>query len=58
MCFVLNLNVFNYLFGTKSFSTKYEIIDERIIDNEVANPFKILSAYLITAAIVKPPTAF
>jgi hypothetical protein len=29
-----------------------------MIEIEVANPFRILSAYLITAAITKPPRAF
>lgn len=33
-------------------------MDDRMMDNEVANPFKILSAYLITAAITSPPRAF
>lgn len=27
------------------------------MDKEVANPFKMLSAYLITAAITRPPSA-
>jgi hypothetical protein len=27
------------------------------MDKEVAKPFKILSAYLITAAITRPPSA-
>lgn len=27
------------------------------MDKEVANPFKILSAYFITAAITRPPSA-
>ena len=47
-----------YKFGTKSLSKKYDTTDERIIEIDVANPFKILSAYLITAAITKPPKAF
>lgn len=42
----------------KSFNKKQETIDDKIIEIEVANPFKILSAYLITAAITKPPKAF
>jgi hypothetical protein len=29
-----------------------------MIEIEVAKPFKILSAYLITAAITRPPKAF
>ena len=31
--------------------------DERIIDKDVANPFKILSAYFITVATTRPPIA-
>ncbi len=42
----------------KSCRTRYEIIEERMIDSEVANPFKMLSAYFITAAMTKPPHAF
>jgi hypothetical protein len=47
----------SYNVGVKSFRTKYETTDERIIERDVANPLIILSAYLITAAIIKPPTA-
>jgi len=45
------------VFGTKSLRKKYETTDDSIIDIEVANPFRILSAYLITAAITNPPSA-
>ena len=47
----------SYNDGVKSFKTKYETRDERIIESEVAKPLIILSAYLITAAIIKPPIA-
>jgi hypothetical protein len=47
----------SYNVGEKSFKIKYETTDERIIESEFAKPFIILSAYLITAAIIKPPTA-
>jgi len=43
--------------GVKSLRTKYETTDERIIDSDVAKPLIILSAYLITAAIISPPIA-
>lgn len=33
-------------------------MDERMMDSEVANPFRILSAYFITAAITSPPSAY
>jgi len=45
------------VFGIKSCRKKYETIDDRIIEIEVANPLRILSAYLITAAITNPPNA-
>lgn len=38
----------------KSKSTT-EARKERMIDSDVANPFKILSEYLITTAVTKPP---
>jgi len=41
----------------KSLRIKYEATEERIIEMDVANPFTILSAYFITAAITKPPRA-
>lgn len=46
-----------YLVGTKSCNQKKDINVERIMDNDVANPFKMLSAYLMTAAITRPPRA-
>ena len=36
------------------FSESHKIFENAV---EVANPFRILSAYLITAAITKPPRA-
>lgn len=48
----------SYNDGVKSLSTKYETTDERIIERDVAKPLIMLSAYLITAAIIKPPTAY
>jgi hypothetical protein len=42
---------------TKSFKNKYDTIDEKTIDIDVANAFIILSAYFITKAITKPPNA-
>ena len=39
----------------KSFKKQYETNDVTIIETEVANSLRILSAYLITAATVKPP---
>ncbi len=48
----------SYNVGEKSFKTKYETTDERIIESDVAKPLIILSAYLITAAIIKPPNAY
>jgi hypothetical protein len=42
----------------KSSKMKYEIIEDNIIDKDVAKPFKILSAYLITTATTMPPKAY
>lgn len=47
----------SYNVGEKSFNTKYDTTDERIIERDVAKPLIMLSAYLITAAIIKPPNA-
>ena len=33
-------------------------MDETTIETDVANPFKMLSAYLTTAAITRPPKAY
>lgn len=49
--------MFFYLVGSKSSSQKYEINVERIIESDVAKPFSMLSAYLMTAAITSPPSA-
>lgn len=46
-----------YLVGLKSFSRKYEINVETMMDREVANPLRMLSAYLMTTATTKPPRA-
>lgn len=43
--------------GSRSFNMRYESNDERMIDIEVANPFRILSAYLTVRATTNPPTA-
>ena len=34
------------------------MMDERTIDNAAAKPFKMLSAYFMTAATTNPPRAF
>jgi len=36
---------------------KYDTSEERTIEREVAKPFRILSAYFITAATIRPPAA-
>ncbi len=41
----------------KSCRKKYETTDDKMIEIEVAKPLRILSAYLITAAITNPPNA-
>ena len=46
-----------YLVGTKSSSQKKEITVDTRIDSDEANPLRMLSAYLITAATTNPPTA-
>jgi len=43
--------------GWRSFSKRYERKDDNMMDIEVANPFKILSAYFTVRATTSPPTA-
>ena len=38
-----------------SSSTHQDITDDRITARDVANPFRMLSAYLIVAATSRPP---
>lgn len=47
----------SYLVGLKSSNTKYEMRAEMMMDREVANPLRMLSAYLITMATINPPRA-
>ena len=49
--------VYTYSVGLKSANTKYDSTDETTMDTAVANPFSILSAYLMTAATMRPPKA-
>lgn len=53
----LSLRPRYYPVGLKSFRRKYEMRVETMIDTEVANPFRMLSAYFITTAMTSPPTA-
>jgi hypothetical protein len=46
-----------YLVGWKSLRKKYEMTEERTMDRAAAKPFKMLSAYLMTAATTNPPSA-
>lgn len=50
-------NMFIYLVGLKSCSRKYEMSVDTMMDRDVANPLRMLSAYLITTAITSPPKA-
>ena len=43
--------------GWKSLRRKKDIREERMMEREVANPFRILSAYFITTATIIPPNA-
>jgi len=45
------------LFGMKSLRKKYETTEDKIIEIDVAKPLRILSAYLITRATIRPPAA-
>ena len=44
--------------GIRSFKTKYEKTDETIMEIEVANPFRMLSAYFTVIATTRPPKAW
>lgn len=44
--------------GTKSCSQKYDISVDRMMESDVAKPFRMLSAYLMTAAMTRPPSAW
>lgn len=46
-----------YPVGLKSFNRKYEMSVDTMMDTEVANPLRMLSAYLMTAAMTNPPRA-
>ena len=48
---------FTYDEGVKSWRKKYEIMHDKTMERDVAKPLTILSAYLITLAIIKPPNA-
>lgn len=47
-----------YLVGSKSWSQKYDIRVDRMMDSDVAKPLRMLSAYLMTAAMTRPPSAW
>lgn len=49
---------FLYLVGSKSWSQKYDIRVDRMMDSDVAKPLRMLSAYLMTAAMTRPPSAW
>lgn len=46
-----------YPVGLKSSNRKYEMSVDTMMDREVANPLRMLSAYLMTTAMTNPPTA-
>lgn len=49
---------FLYLVGSKSCSKKYDISVDRMMESDVAKPLRMLSAYLMTAAMTRPPRAW
>lgn len=53
----MKVRYYSYLVGLKSSNTKYEMRAEMMMDREVAKPLRMLSAYLMTMATTKPPTA-
>ena len=57
ICTMYVYNVYTYSVGLKSANTKYDSTEETTMDTAVANPFSILSAYLMTAATMRPPKA-
>ena len=46
-----------YPVGLKSSNRKYEMTADVMMDTEVANPLRMLSAYLMTTATTNPPRA-
>lgn len=44
--------------GSKSCSQKYDIRVDRMMESDVAKPLRMLSAYLMTAAMTRPPSAW
>lgn len=53
-----NSDCFLYLVGSKSCSKKYDISVDRMMESDVAKPLRMLSAYLMTAAMTRPPRAW
>lgn len=49
---------FLYLLGSKSCSQKYDMRVDRMMESDVAKPLRMLSAYLMTAAMTRPPIAW
>lgn len=49
---------FLYLVGSKSCSQKYDMRVDRMMESDVAKPLRMLSAYLMTAAMTRPPSAW
>lgn len=49
---------FLYPVGSKSCSKKYDIRVDRMMESDVAKPLRMLSAYLMTAAMTRPPSAW
>ena len=47
-----------YLVGSKSWSQKYDMSVDRMMESDVAKPLRMLSAYLMTAAMTRPPSAW
>lgn len=56
-CGSVHKQAFVYLVGLKSSNRKYEMSVDKMMDREVANPLRMLSAYLMTTAMTKPPKA-
>lgn len=44
--------------GSKSCSQKYDMRVDRMMESDVAKPLRMLSAYLMTAAMTRPPSAW
>lgn len=49
---------FLYLLGSKSCNQKYDMRVDRMMESDVAKPLRMLSAYLMTAAMTRPPSAW